>query len=306
MNMTGIVYRPPYEANSLLLQVTLGCSHNKCTFCYMYPDVQFSVCPMEQVEADIEEAAHYCPNVRRAFLEHGDAFVLSTDRLLKITDVIHRKLPKVETVAMYASIQNIRSKTDEELRQLRSAGIHGLDIGVESGLDTALTYMNKGHTAAEAREQLLRLTEAGMDYSFNAILGCGGAEQWQENADATADLINAVQPHLLFIGSLHAEPGCRLYMDMKSGAFRECTIGQLLDEQERLIRRLDLTDTWYFGSHPSNLVPMQGRLPDQKQDMIKAVQDTREQFRAHLDEVPTRGGEGSILNRYIEGGKQHG
>ena len=297
MNMTGIVYRPPYEANSLLLQVTLGCSHNKCTFCYMYPDVQFRVCPMEEVEADIEEAARYCPNVRRVFLEHGDAFVLSAERLLKIADAIHRRLPKVETIAMYASIQNIKTKTDEELRQLRDAGIHGLDIGVESGLDAALTYMNKGHTAAEAREQLLRLAEAGMDYSFNAILGCGGAELWQENADATADLINAVQPHLLFIGSLHAQPGCRLYQDMRSGAFKECTIGQLLDEQERLIRRLDLKDTYYFGSHPSNLVPMQGRLPDQKQDMIEAVQETRQQLRAHLDEFPARGGEGSILNR---------
>ena len=297
MNMTGIVYRPPYEANSLLLQVTLGCSHNKCTFCYMYPDVQFKVCPMEEVEADIDEATHYCPNVKRVFLEHGDAFVLSAERLLRIADAVHQKLPKVEAIAMYASIQNIKTKTDEELRQLRDAGIHGLDIGVESGLDAALTYMNKGHTAAEAREQLLRLAEAGMDYSFNAILGCGGAEMWQENADATADLINAVQPHLLFIGSLHAQPGCRLYQDMRSGAFKECTIGQLLDEQERLIRRLNLKDTYYFGSHPSNLVPMQGRLPDQKQDMIEAVQETREQLRAHLDEFPVRGGEGSILNR---------
>ena len=297
MNMTGIVYRPPYEANSLLLQVTLGCSHNKCTFCYMYPDVQFKVCPMKEVEADIEEATHYCPNVKRVFLEHGDAFVLSAEKLLKIADAIHRKLPRVETIAMYASIQNIKSKTDEELRQLRTAGIHGLDIGVESGLDAALTYMNKGHTAAEAREQLLRLTEAGMDYSFNAILGCGGAELWKENADATADLINAVQPHLLFIGSLHAQPGCRLYQDMRNGTFKECTIGQLLDEQERLIRRLDLKDTYYFGSHPSNLVPMQARLPDQKHDMIEAVQETREQLRAHLDEFPARGGEGSILNR---------
>ena len=170
MNMTGIVYRPPYEANSLLLQVTLGCSHNKCTFCYMYPNVQFTVCPMEEVEADIEEATHYCPNVKRVFLEHGDAFVLSADRLLKIADAIHRKLPRVETIAMYASIQNIKSKTDEELRQLRAAGIHGLDIGVESGLDDALTYMNKGHTAKEAREQLLRLTEDEQEWIEKAGL----------------------------------------------------------------------------------------------------------------------------------------
>ena len=297
MNMTEMVYRPPYEANSLLLQVTLGCSHNKCTFCYMYPNVRFTVCPMEQVEADIEEAAKLCPDVERVFLEHGDAFVLPADRLMQIADAIHRKLSKVETIAMYASIQNIKHKTDIELRRLRDCGINGLDVGVESGLNAALQYMNKGHTAEEAREQLLRLTKAGIDYSFNAILGCGGAELWRENADATADLINAVQPHLLFIGTLHAQPGCLLYEDMKSGTFRECTCGQLLDEQERLIERLDLKDTYYFGSHPSNLVPMQGKMPKYKQNMIEAVKEMREQLRYHLDEYPVRGGEGSILNR---------
>ena len=297
MNMTEMVYRPPYEANSLLLQVTLGCSHNKCTFCYMYPNVRFTVCPMEQVEADIEEAAKLCPDVERVFLEHGDAFVLPADRLMQIADAIHRKLSKVETIAMYASIQNIKHKTDIELRRLRDCGINGLDVGVESGLNAALQYMNKGHTAEEAREQLLRLTKAGIDYSFNAILGCGGAELWRENADATADLINAVQPHLLFIGTLHAQPGCLLYEDMKSGTFRECTCGQLLDEQERLIERFDLKDTYYFGSHPSNLVPMQGKMPKYKQNMIEAVKEMREQLRYHLDEYPVRGGEGSILNR---------
>lgn len=294
MNLTGTVYRPPYEANSLLLQVTLGCSHNKCTFCYMYPDVQFTVCPMEQIEADLDEAAQKRPNIRRVFLEHGDAFVLSADRLTEIAEAIHRKLPKVETIAMYASIQNISHKTDEELRALRALGINGLDIGVESGLNAALRYMNKGHTAEEAREQLLRLT---YDYSFNTILGCGGAELWKENAEATAELINAVQPHLLFIGSLHAQAGCRLYQDMKDGVFKECTCGQLLDEQEHLLRLLDLKDTYYFGSHPSNLVPMQGRLPAHKQDMIEAVQDMRKNLAGHLDEFPVRAGEGSILTR---------
>jgi radical SAM superfamily enzyme YgiQ (UPF0313 family) len=262
----------------------------------MYPDVKFTVCPMEQIEADLEEAAQVWPGVERVFLEHGDAFVLSADKLTQIAAAIHNQLPKVKTIAMYASIQNIKHKTDAELRRLSDLGISGLDVGVESGLDAALTYMNKGHTAKEAREQLLRLTEAGMDYSFNAILGCGGAELWQENADATADLINAVQPHLLFIGSLHAEPGCRLFQDMKDGVFHECTIGQLLDEQERLIRRLDLNNTYYFGSHPSNLVPMQGRLPEQKQDMIDVIRETREALRTQLDMFPLRGGEGAVLN----------
>ena len=204
MSLTGMVYRPPYEANSLLLQVTQGCSHNKCTFCYMYPDVPFTVCPMEQVEADIEEATSNCPDVERVFLEHGDAFVLSADRLIQIADAIHARLPQVKTIAMYASIQNIRQKTDAELRRLHECGIGGLDIGVESGLDAALKYMNKGHTAEEAKEQLLRLTDAGIEYSFNAILGCGGAELWRENADATAALMAAL-PSQDFLPSVSFE-----------------------------------------------------------------------------------------------------
>ena len=114
MSLTGMVYRPPYEANSLLLQVTQGC---KCTFCYMYPDVRFSVCPMEQVEADIEEAARCCPDVERVFLEHGDAFVLPADRLIQIADAVHARLPRVKAIAMYASIQNIRHKAVREKRE---------------------------------------------------------------------------------------------------------------------------------------------------------------------------------------------
>jgi radical SAM superfamily enzyme YgiQ (UPF0313 family) len=152
----------------------------------MYPDVQFAVCPFEQIEEDIDEASVYYPNVTRVFLEHGDAFVLSAERLLKIADLIHQKLPKVKTIAMYASIQNIKNKTDAELRRLADAGIGWLDIGVESGLDEALTYMNKGYTAEQAVYELKRLRAAGIDYGANIILGCAGAERRHENAMATA------------------------------------------------------------------------------------------------------------------------
>ena len=297
MNTTGIVYRPPFEANSLLLRVTTGCSHNKCTFCTMYHDVPFTMCPLEQVEADLEEAALFRPDVKRVFLEHGDPFTMPAERLLKIAELIHRKLPKVETIAMYASIQNIRRKTDAELRRLREAGINGLDIGVESGLDEALSMMNKGHTAQESIEQLQRLKKAGIDFTLNIILGCGGAELWRENAEATAAMINAVQPKQIFTGTLHAEPGCKLYGEMKSGAFHECTFRQLLDEQELLLSRLELAECYCFASHPSNVMPMQGWLPKHKQDMLEAVREMRAYLSDRLDEVPVRGSEGSILNR---------
>ena len=176
MNYMGTIYRPPFEAASLLLQVTVGCSHNKCSFCYMYPDVPFSVSPLSEVEADIDEASRLYPNVERVFLENGDAFVLSADKLEHIADMIHKKLPKVETISMYASIQNIRGKSDEDLRRLRQCGINELNIGTESGLDKALIKMNKGHTAKESIHELLRLKDAGMDYGLNIILGGTGSK----------------------------------------------------------------------------------------------------------------------------------
>lgn len=297
MNYTGPVYRPPFEADSLLLQVTVGCSHNQCAFCTMYRAVPFSVCPMEQVEADIEEAARRWPNAKRVFLENGDPFVLSAERLVRIAEAIHAKLPRVETIAMYASIQNIRSKTDAELRHLRALGVNELNIGVESGLDSALKMMNKGHTARESIDELLRLKAAGMDFGLNIIFGAAGSDHWRENAEATAALLNTAQPYLIFTGTVHADPGCPLYEDMRSGAFVENTFGEYLDEEELLLELLDLENTYYFGLHPSNVLPMRGMLPRDKEEMLKAVQDMRNRMKGNLDKRPVRAGEGAIINR---------
>ena len=297
MNYTGPVYRPPFEADSLLLQVTVGCSHNQCAFCTMYRAVPFSVCPMEQVEADIEEAARRWPNAKRVFLENGDPFVLSAERLVRIAEAIHAKLPRVETIAMYASIQNIRSKTDAELRHLRALGVNELNIGVESGLDSALKLMNKGHTVRESIDELLRLKAAGMDFGLNIIFGAAGSDHWRENAEATAALLNTAQPYLIFTGTVHADPGCPLYEDMRSGAFVENTFGEYLDEEELLLELLDLENTYYFGLHPSNVLPMRGMLPRDKEEMLKAVQDMRKRMKDNLDKRPVRVGEGAIINR---------
>ena len=297
MNYTGPIYRPPFEANSLLLQVTVGCSHNRCAFCTMYRAAPFSVCPLEQVKADIDEASCRWPNAERVFLENGDAFVLAADRLAKIAEAIHSRLPKVDTIAMYASIQNIRGKTDAELRRLRALGVNELNIGVESGLDATLTLMNKGHTAQEAVEELLRLKAAGIDFGLNIIFGGAGAGLWRENAEATAALLNATQPYLIFTGTVHADPGCPLYEAMRSGAFTENTFGDYLDEEELLLRRLYLNNTIYFGLHPSNVLPMRGMLLRDREAMLGAVQRMRESMACRLDERPLRTGEGAIINR---------
>ena len=297
MHYTGLIYRPPFEAESLLLQVTEGCSHNRCSFCTMYRDIPFAVSPLEEVEADLKEVAPYAKRISRVFLENGDPFALSAERLKAIAELINRYLPEVDTIAMYASVNNIKGKTDAELAELRRYGINELNIGVESGLDAALARMNKGYTAAEAGEELFRLKAAGIDWGANVIFGAAGAGHWEENAEATAALLNKTKPYLIFTGTIHADEGCPLYNDFQSGAFEESTFGEYLDEEERFLSLLDLDPCFFFGRHPSNVVPMQGWLNQDKEKMIEIVRAVRARLEKKLHERPRHGGEGAILNR---------
>ena len=274
MHYTGTIYRPPFEARSLLLQV---------------------VEPLEQIEEDLAEARQYVPNVTRVFLENGDPFALSADRLEQIAVMIHAYLPRVETIAMYASIKNVIGKSDEELRRLRNLGVNELNIGVESGLDEALSYMNKGYTAAQAKYELNRMKSAGIDFGANIILGCAGPERRHENASATAALLNETKPYLIFTGTIHSDPGCPLYEDMQSGRFVESTFGEYLDEEEELLELLDLTECYLFGLHPSNIVTMHGNLPEDKAAMLELIRKRREELANRLDERPVRYGEGAVL-----------
>ena len=198
---------------------------------------------------------------------------------------------------MYASILNIRSKTDAEPHRLRDLGVNEMNIGVESGLDEALALMNKNYTAKEAKDELLRLKAAGFDYGLNVILGSAGAKHRLENEEATAELLNATQPYLVFTSTVHAEPGCPLYEDMQRGAFTEPTFGEYLEEEEALLDRLRLEDTDFFGAHPSNVLPMRGVLPRDKDAMLNAIRETRIRMESKLDEHPIRAGEGGIINR---------
>ena len=295
MKYTGTTYRPPFEANSLLLQVTTGCTHNSCSFCYMYKDVPFSVEPMEQIEKDLAEAREYYPNVRRVFLENGDPFALSARRLKIIAGAVHKYLPQVENISMYASVRNIKNKTDEELKSLRELGINELNIGVESGLDEALKLMNKGYTSEEAYYELKRLRNAGIDYAANVILGAAGPNMLIQNAKATADLLNETTPYLVFTTTLHSEPISPIYEDMRTGRFVQSTIGEYIDEEEILIEHLDLDNSLFFGLHPSNVVRMYGRLPEDKDDLLKELKNTRKRLETKLNERPKRSSEGSIL-----------
>ena len=196
---------------------------------------------------------------------------------------------------MYASIKNVIGQSDEELRRLRNLGINELNIGVESGLDEALVYMNKGYTSDQAKHELNRLKSAGIDYGANIILGCAGPERRHENAVATAALLNETKPYLIFTGTIHSDPGCPLYEDIQNGRFVESTFGEYLDEEEELLKLLELTDCYLFGLHPSNIVTMHGNLPEDKAVMLDLIRKRREELANRLDEKPARYGEGAIL-----------
>jgi len=174
MHYEGTTYRPPPEADTPLLQVTVGCAHNHCSFCAMYRDVTFRKIPMTQIEADLQELRGIYKKAERIFLVNGDAFVLKAETLLEIAEKIKAVFPECRTISMYASIRNIKAKSDRELEALRAVCIDDLYVGVESGWDEVLAHLNKGHTVAEAKHQLDRLNRLGINHIANLMLGTAG------------------------------------------------------------------------------------------------------------------------------------
>lgn len=295
MKYTGPVFRPPFEANSLLLQVTVGCSHNKCTFCTMYSDVPFETESLDQIEKDLLEARETYSEIKRIFLVNADAFVLSADKLKLIAKKINGIIPEIETIAMYASVNNIKGKTDAELKELRSLKINDLNIGIESGSAKVLKALNKGFTPEEAKEQLSRLREAGIDYSVNVIIGAAGSQESSHHAIESSDLLNELSPSLIFVATLHVDPGSPLENKLISGDFKENTVGQNIAEEMQFLSRLNLDNTYFFGYHTSNVIPVGGLLKESKDKMLKDLYLGMSSIKKEiLDSHPNKGAEGNI------------
>jgi radical SAM superfamily enzyme YgiQ (UPF0313 family) len=296
MTYTGPVFRPPFEADSLLIEVTSGCSHNACTFCTMYRGEPFHAAPMEQIEKDLREARTFYRSEKRIFLTGADPFALSADRLKTIAEKVNEIFPEVETIAMYASVKNVIGKTGKELKELRALKINELNIGIESGMDEVLRHLNKGFTLEEARTQLKRLNNAGIDFSANIILGAAGAEKWKENAAADAELLNEVKPYLIFIATLHVDAGSPLYDELKAGKFTENTLGQNLSEELEMLKRLELDNTVFFGLHTSNVIPVAGTLPAAKNKLISQLEKGMAMIPERvLNSRPEKGYEGAAI-----------
>ena len=295
MDHVGRIFRPPSEAESLLLQISLGCSHNKCTYCAMYEleEQRFRVKPMATVAADIDEAARISDagmTIRRVFLCDGDALILPFDHLVHILEMLREKIPTVRRVGIYGDARSILRKTPEELARLRELGLGIVYHGVESGDDVVLERVVKGSSADEAVAAAGRLREAGLRHSVMVMLGLGGIERSAEHAAKTAEILTKMDPP--FVGALTTTvvPGTPLARQQDEGQFILPDPWGLLEELRVLVRDSKFSRCRFHSNHASNYLPLSLNLPT---DRDKAL--------AALDHVLEDRDESSLRPDYLRG-----
>jgi len=268
------LWRPPSEANSFILQATLGCSFNHCSFCSMYRTKQFAVRPLEQVQAEIRAMARAYPGVRRVFLADGDALAAPTEYLLAILTALRAAFPRLERVSSYALPANLLKKSVDELTQLREAGLTLLYYGIETGSADLLKRITKGATPEAMITGLTKAKQAGLRVSATVILGLGGQTYWREHIDATAELVNQVELDYLSTLQLMIDPAIHDEFHRKfREPFQEQDDHALLAEQARLIERLNPPAPLVFRSnHASNALALAGTLPQDRERLLAQLQ----------------------------------
>lgn len=269
MRYHGTIIRPPSEADSYILQVTYGCSHNGCTFCGTYPDKPFQVRPVDEVLEDIELARRAMPDTRRVFLADGNALVLSARRLTVILDALSSAFPKLRRVGIYANARDLLGKSHDELTSLCNRGLQIVYLGLESGSDRVLRRINKGATAAEMVDAVHRANEAGMRVSVIGILGVGGSELSSEHAEATGRVVSAMDPHYLSMLTLMLVPGTPLHQQWREGTFQLMEPKALLAELRQVLSHVDgLSRCIFRTNHASNYLPLAGTLSRDKEHLL--------------------------------------
>lgn len=255
MHYTGPVYRPPIEADTPLLEITYGCSWNRCSFCTMYHGQKFGISPLEDVESDLKEMSRYYPrNLKRIFVENGDAFALPAKKLLEISELIHRYFPEIECITCYASIRNIKPKSVEDLKKLRASGFNEFYIGLETAYDSALEQMQKGYNSDDEYEALKKLEDTGIDYNAIIMFGVAGKGNYKENACETVKLLNRFRPKIILTMSTGIQKNTPLADMRDSGEFVEPTEREMLAEEMMYLENLKMDDDClYFGAHIYNL-----------------------------------------------------
>lgn len=273
---SDLLYRPPGEWKSYLLQCTIGCSNNKCTFCGMYKEKTFRIRPTEEILEDIDMArAYYGPGLQRVFLMDGDAIIIKTEDLLKILRKLYDTFPHLEKVTLYAGPRSTLSKSPEELKALHEAGLSRAYLGVESGSDQVLRFIHKGVDADQMLLAGQRLVEAGIDLWVTIILGITGANgeggDWQEHILSTARIINEMKPRHLSAMTFAPAKGTPLGDDVLAGRFTVCSPDHILEECRMLIEHLDVDPLHFTSNHASNYLPLKGGLPEDREKFLSLI-----------------------------------
>lgn len=287
MHYTGTIWRPPYEAGSLLLEVTAGCTWHKCKFCTLYDELpfRFHMSPLEDIESDLLEAQitlhswqarleaqlRQLPDSRRkitrVFLTGANPFVLKAERLQAIAALIHRYFPTCRSIGCFARVTDIALKSDAELAALHALGYAGITIGVETGDDAALRFMNKGYTAQDVLIQTARLDRAGISYHFFYLAGIAGAGRGTESAHISAEIFNQTHPRRIGSSMLTVYPESALYQEIQRGRWKEAGELEKLEEVKALIRGLTIP-VWFGTLGASNAIQVTGTLPQDRAAML--------------------------------------
>ncbi len=288
MRYEGNIYRPPGERHSYLLQVTVGCSHNACTFCGMYKDKVFHIRPMEDILEDIRMAKAYYGDVSRVFLCDGDAIGMPTEDLLQILRALYEAFPSLHKVGIYAGPRSTLRKTPEELRTLAQAGLTRAYLGVETGSSALLKRVGKGVDGAQMLQAGVMLREAGLDLWAMVLLGLAGSGSGLTHARETTELINRMRPRHLSLLTLVLEPGTKLYTDWKQGRFVPCTPEEILREVRYLVANLTVDPLHFTCDHASNYLPLKGTLGEERDRFLEAIDAALEGKRRIRPEISRR------------------
>ncbi|OQX03127.1 MAG: radical SAM protein [Desulfobacteraceae bacterium IS3] len=273
MHYEGNIIRPPSEANSILLQVTVGCSRNKCTFCGTYTGERFRIKSDSVVMEDIAFAAKYCKRQRRVFLCDGDVMILPQKRLLNILDEIKKQLPWVTRVGVYANAKSLKIKTVDELRELKEHGIGIAYMGLETGDDVTLKNINKGATAETMIQMGRKAKTAGIKLSITVLLGIAGRERSQIHARETGMVLSAIDPDYVGALSLMLIPGTPIHQDYKEGKFILIEPDEMLKELRTMISHTELSGGLFHANHASNYLPIAARFPKEKKATLQLIDE---------------------------------
>lgn len=271
MHFTNRTWRPPYESSSFIIQATSGCTHNKCRFCSLYKTECFRMSPLNEWEEDLKELSFYQPTARRIFWTGANPFAMSYENLKTRALLVHDYLTECQTMAMFASIRDIKQKKVWQLRQLKSLGINGLSIGTESGDDLTLRLANKGYTAKDIIDQCRKLDEAGMEYYFVYMTGLAGKGNGYRNAINSAKLFSKVNPRFISVDSLTLFEDTDLYQMAQRKEFIPASEKERLEELQIFIKNLQIR-VHLFANSKSNYYPLSAYLPKERETAISELQ----------------------------------